>query len=103
MGIPVLAMFLNVIPQNPKKMVFGLPSLPCGLNAWLIKKLIQGMADTNKVAYGQACKKIYGYDAWELFNLKDIYNEFCDPVFMTIFATSPIVGRFLWQAQPPLG
>merc|ERR1719491_1146639 len=59
--IPVVQTMLSVIPPNCAHMIFGFPNLPCGLNNFMVRKLLveQGILDQCQFSDPIAQKK-YG-------------------------------------------
>lgn len=101
LGIPILPAFLNVIPQNPKKMIFGLPNLPCGINKWTVRKiLMEGMFNGGKKAYSPAFKDVLKYDPFDYFSQEDFCADWWNPPFCTLMAVSPLLAKEIWPDSP---
>lgn len=102
MRIPAIDTTVTVYcPENPAKMVMGLPNLPCGLNKFLIKTMIVGGLYSGMQKYDPVCKKLKGYQPCDLYTIEDLQISFYRPTFGALQGSSPIVARTLHPGPVP--
>lgn len=99
--IPVTNIFLQATPLHPKKMIYGLPNLPCGLNSLLMQMLVQQMYKGIANNYGPVIQKMKGFQLNEIFTKKDLVNTIAPPEFPTLVGVSPVVAKVLDPSPAP--
>jgi len=95
--IPVVWTSLNIIPSNNHRMIFGFPSLPCGLNNVMVRKLLIERILTDQAAsLDPFAQKKYGMKLQgELLNLRWWWDVIANQPFGYLVGVSPTVGKVL--------
>lgn len=100
--IPNIDVQLQCIPENPPKMVYGLPNLPCGCNKLLIKYILEQDAYKGFMkAFSVPCEKLYGFKLTDLWTSKDFADGLWRSPWGLLVGMSPLVAKELDPTSPP--
>jgi len=92
--IPVIHLTLQTICENPRKMMFGLPGLPCGLSRraiWIGLKHFVYPVFRN--AFNEACFELKGYRPCDFWTASELHATLLAPVNPLFVGVSPLVAK----------
>jgi len=92
--VPVIHLTLQTICENPTKMMFGLPTLPCGLNRRAIHFSIKHFVYPEfRKAFNEACFELKGYRPCDFWTPSELCTTLLAPEFPLFVGVSPLVAK----------
>lgn len=99
--IPKFEVTLQCIPENPRKMVFGLPNLPCGCNKLVIRFILRAEGYKQLSGpYDPVCQKLKGFKVSDVWTADDLWADITAPRFGSLVGVSPVVAKELTTSLP---
>jgi UDP:flavonoid glycosyltransferase YjiC (YdhE family) len=94
--IPNIYTMLNCIPPNCKRMIFGFPNLPCGLNRRAVRLMMEKAIMDQFDGNDPTCQKLLGVKVLGgLTTMRSFYDIAANQQFGVLIGLSPELGKVL--------